>query len=211
MKKNFPIGTVVLFGSLVLLAGIVIAVLSKTTAQIPQELAAVLRPVPRAIQAFEFIDQTGKPYTQEDLSGKWTFVFFGYTYCPDICPTTLSVLTSLTKHLQGQIKSTNDPQTLLISVDPQRDKPELLKKYLAFFHKDFVGITAADDKTLALARQFGAMYFKEEKGDPKNYLVAHASSIYLVNPRGEMVASFSPPHDYKTIASQFRAILKLKL
>ena len=211
MKKNFPIGTVVLFGSLVLLAGIAVTLLSKSVLQIPQELAAVIRPAPKAIQAFTFKDQSGKSYTQEDLSGKWTFVFFGYTFCPDICPTTLSMLTLLNKHLQAQGKSTNDLQVLFVSVDPQRDKPELLKKYLAFFNNDFVGITAGEDQTLALARQFGAMYFKEDTTNTDNYLVAHASSVYLVNPQSKIVASFSPPHDHKTIASQFQAIRDLKL
>lgn len=211
MKRNFPIGTLVLFAILVSVVLIAITVMNNIVPKIPQELTGVLRPAPRPLQPFVFKEQTGKLYTQADLEGKWTFLFFGYTYCPDICPTTLTVLSSLTKHLRSQPESSKDVQVVFVSVDPQRDKPEILEKYLSYFHNDFIGITAGQEKTRAFADQFGAMFFKEQDTGPDNYLMAHASSIYLVSPRVEIVASFSPPHDPGTIASQFQAIRDLGL
>ena len=211
MKRNFPIGTLVLFAILVCVVLVAITVMNNIVPKIPQELAGVLHPAPRPLQPFVFKEQTGKLYTQADLVGKWTFLFFGYTYCPDICPTTLTVLSSLTGHLQSQPESSKDVQVVFVSVDPQRDKPELLDKYLSYFHDDFIGITAGQEKTRVFADQFGAMFFKEQELGPDNYLMAHASSIYLVGPGVEIVASFSPPHDPGTIASQFQAIRGLGL
>lgn len=211
MKKNFPIGTVVLFTISVFIVVVVILVAGRILPKTPEELAGVLRPVPRPVQPFAFKDQTGRLFTQADLDGKWSFLFFGYTYCPDICPTTLSVLTSLLKHLESLPGSINDVQVIFVSIDPQRDKTDVLAKYLSHFRDDFIGITAGPEKTRSLAGQFGAMYFKEQELDENNYLMAHASSIFLVSPKTDIVASFSPPHDHETIASQFQAIKNLGL
>lgn len=206
MKKNFPMGTVILFAILVSIILVVTAVMKRVAPEVPEELIGVLRPVPRVLQPFVFKDQTSELYTQENLEGKWTFLFFGYTYCPDICPITLTVLSSMIEQLKAKFEITQDVQVVLVSVDPQRDKPELLAKYLSHFDKDFVGITAGEDETLDLAKQFGATFFREEGADSENYLVAHTGSIFLVNPEVEFIASFSPPHDNVTIATQFETI-----
>ncbi|MDA9982478.1 SCO family protein [Gammaproteobacteria bacterium] len=211
MKKNFPIGTLVLFTIFISVVLVVITVMSNIVPKVPQELAGVLRPAPRPLQPFVFKDQTGKLFTQAELEGKWSFLFFGYTYCPDICPTTLTVLTSMIDSLEIQSASTEDVQVVFVSVDPQRDKPEILEKYLSYFHDDFIGITAGQEETRVFADQFGAMFFKEQNMGPDNYLMAHTSSIFLVGPGVEVVASFSPPHDPGTIASQFQAIRGLDL
>jgi protein SCO1/2 len=205
MKKNLPVGTIILFAILISVILVVTAVMRKIVPEVPQELVGVLRPAPKPLQPFVFEDQAGEPYTQENLAGKWTFLFFGYTYCPDICPTTLTVLASVTERLEEPLETTQDVQALFVSVDPQRDKPELAK-YLSYFNEDFIGITAGQEKTRALADQFGAMFFKEQEEDSGNYLMAHTSSIFLVNPDTEFVATFSPPHDNETIVSQFETI-----
>ena len=210
MKRNFPIGTLVLFAIFVSVVLVVITVMSNIVPKVPQELVGVLRPAPRPLQPFVFKDQSGQLLTQENLEGKWTFLFFGYTFCPDICPTTLTVLTSMIDSLEIQSSSVEDVQVVFVSVDPQRDKPEVLEKYLSYFHDDFIGITAEQEKTRVFADQFGAMFFKEQNMGPDNYLMAHASSIYLVGPGIEIVASFSPPHDPGTISSQFQAIRNIQ-
>jgi len=202
-------GTVILFAILVSIILVVIMVTNRVVPKVPEELIGVLRPVPRPLQPFAFKDQTGELYAQANLEGKWTFLFFGYTYCPDICPTTLTVLSAMIEQLEARFEFTQDVQIVLVSVDPQRDKPELLAKYLSYFDEDFIGITAGNDETLKLANQFGAMFFKEEGSDSENYLIAHTGSIFLVNPEVEFVASFSPPHDKNTIATQFETIRDL--
>lgn len=206
MKKAFPTGTVILFGTLVCLVIAISVAVNRLIPETPKELAGVLRPAPSALQPIAFKDHRGRLYTLAELDGKWTFVFFGYTYCPDICPTTLTMLTLLVKRLEQEPNLAEDLQVLFVSVDPHRDKPEILAQYLAYFNEQFVGITSDETKTRAFANQFGAMFFKEQKTDTENYLMAHASSIYLVGPNAEIIASFSPPHDSETIASQFRTI-----
>ncbi len=205
MKKNLPVGTIILFAILVSVILIVTTVMHKIVPEVPEELVGVLRPAPKLLQPFVFEDQAGKPYTQANLAGKWTFLFFGYTYCPDVCPTTLTVLASVIKRLEEPLETTQDVQAIFVSIDPQRDKLELAK-YLSYFNEDFIGITAGQDMTRALADQFGAMFFKEQGADSENYLMAHTSSIFLVNPDTEFIATFSPPHDDETIASQFETI-----
>ncbi len=210
LKKYFPIGTITLFGILVCLVIAASVLVNRLIPDIPNDLAGVLRPAPRALQPIAFKDHKGRLYTLAELEGKWTFLFFGYTYCPDICPTTLTLLTSLVDQLGQEPGVAEEIQVVFVSVDPQRDKPETLARYLAYFNDEFVGITADETKTRAFADQFGALFFKERETDPENYLMAHASSIYLIGPNAEIIASFSPPHDHNTIASQFRIIRKLK-
>jgi protein SCO1/2 len=155
-----------------------------------------------------FKDHTGRLYTLAELEGKWTFLFFGYTYCPDICPTTLSMMASVASNLEKEVAG--GVQILFVSIDPGRDSPEILGRYLAHFHEDFTGITADEPKTRRFADQFGAMFLRDREGSADNYLMAHASSIYLVDPRANFIAAFSPPHDPATITSQFRQIRRLK-
>ena len=151
MKKNFPIGTVVLFVTLIVAVAAVSLAVKQLAPRTPDELAAVMRPAPRALQPIAFKDHTGKLYTLADLEGKWTFLFFGYTYCPDICPTTLSLLSSMISKLEQNTGAAGDIQVLFVSVDPHRDKPAVIGEYLAHFHDGFVGITSDESKTRALA------------------------------------------------------------
>ena len=149
-------------------------------------------------------------YTTQRLKHKWSFVFFGYTYCPDICPTTLSILKQVSHELQKTPgAAASDMQIVFVSVDPSRDTPQVLDQYMQYFGKEFTGLTGFPDSLQDLARQFGAAYIKEEETRPGEYLVSHTSSIFLVDPQMRIVASFSPPHDYKTIASQYQKIHEL--
>lgn len=210
VKNHFPTGTVVLFVVLLAAVAVVSMVVKGLKPAVPDELAAVLRPAPRALQPIAFEDQSGRLYTLADLEGKWTFLFFGYTYCPDICPTTLAMLTSMLRTLEREPGADADVQVLFVSVDPARDTAETIGSYLAHFDDGFVGISADESTTRALAGQFDAMFFKEQVGDSGDYLVAHASSVYLVGPGAEYVAAFSPPHDPATIAAQFKRIRRLR-
>lgn len=204
-----PYGTLLLF----LFWGLLLAAVyfwmlpDKTT--VPAELQGVLRPAPQPLQAFELTDQYRQPVSLERLQGKWNFVFFGYTYCPDICPTTLSTLTGVVRQLQGDPQGLADIQVVFVSVDPGRDTPEVIEKYLKYFNESFLGITGAQQDIDSLGRQFGAGYMKEPETTPGQYLVSHTSSIFLVDPHGRLLAAFSPPHDPGTIADQFRQIRSL--
>lgn len=206
--KPRPYGTLSLFllWGLLLAAGYYWMLPEKTN---PPELQGVLRLVPKPLQAFELTDQHGQPFNLERLNGKWSFVFFGYTYCPDICPTTLSTLNEVFKRLQTDPQGLSNAQTVFVSVDPKRDTPEIIDDYLKYFNTDFQGVTGAQQDVDNLVKQFGAAYMKEKEAEPGQYQISHTGALFLVDPHGKLVASFSPPHYSKTIADQFRQIRSL--
>lgn len=209
-KTTRPYGTLLLF----LFWGLLLAVVffwywTLQERTVPPELQGVLRPVPKPLQAFELGDQHQQPFNLEDLRGKWSFVFFGYTYCPDICPTTLSTLTGVTSRLENDPQGLSDIQVVFVSVDPGRDTPEVLRDYLRYFNTAFRGITGTQQAVVSLAGQFGAGFVKEEESGPGQYLISHTSSIFLVDPNAQLQAAFSPPHDPGTIVELFRQIRAL--
>jgi len=204
-NKTFPVGTLVL-GGLFLVVMLVTYMLVKPPAP-PPELEGVIRPEFRLLTPFELTDHDGAPFTEQNFQQKWTFVFYGYTSCPDICPATLYVLNSV-QSLQ-QDKAGDAPinmQVLFISVDPGRDTPEKLTDYMAYFNPKFIGATASKAKIDSLTRQFGAGYMIEDETSPGQYLVAHTSAVFLVDPLGRLVASFSQPHYATTINSLYEQI-----
>lgn len=138
------------------------------------------------------------------LAKKWSFLFFGYTYCPDVCPNTLVVLKHVYEELvkQGDVLNT---QVLFISVDPQRDTLEQLASYTSYFNKDFLGITGSPDQIATLAHPLGITYF-QTSNDNKNYLIDHSATILLIDPLLRLRASFLPPHHADMILSDFRKI-----
>lgn len=208
-KKLAPVGTIVLFLSIVALLGVAYLTLSPQKNPVPQELIAVLRPYATPVLPFTLTDQHGKLFTEKHLKGKWSFFFFGYTYCPDICPTTLSTLKLMSNELKKDPVDTPDMQILFVSVDPDRDTPEVLNEYMEYFDPEFTGLTGFPNNLYNFARQFGAAYMKEAESTPGGYLVSHTSSVFLVDPQSRIVASFSPPHNHETIASQYKQIQNL--
>ena len=207
-KTPRPYGTLIIFVFWgLLLAAVFYWMLPDKT--VPPELQGVLRPEPRPLRTFELSDQYRQAFNLERLKGEWSFVFFGYTYCPDICPTTLSVLTGVVKHLQTDPQGLTNIQVVFVSVDPQRDTPDILEAYLKYFNEAFQGVTGAQQDIDSLTRQFGAGYMIEPETRPGEYLVSHTSSIFLVDPYGQLIAAFPPPHDANTIVEQFRQIRSL--
>ena len=173
----------------------------------PAELEGVLRPEPKALQAFVLTDHNNTHFNEERLKNKWSFVFFGYTSCPDICPATLSVLTSVQVMLANETgKTSDDIQVVFISVDPKRDTPELLSSYIAHFNKKFIGATASKKEINKIVQQFGAGYEFEPKNSAGQYTIAHTSAIFLIDPLGKLVATFSQPHYPATIAKQYQKV-----
>lgn len=131
--------------------------------------------------AFTLVDQNGRVTTQEALKGHWSVVFFGFTYCPDVCPTTLQALALAQAQLGPKAK---DLQVIFISVDPQRDRPAQLKAYLAdpAFPKGTLGLTGTPDQVAAAAKAY-RVYFRKA-GEGEAYLVDHSTAAYLMTPRG---------------------------
>ncbi len=133
---------------------------------------------------FQLVDQEGRPVTERALNGKWSAVFFGFTYCPDVCPTTLLALAQ-TEDLLGP--GAKDLQTVFISLDPARDTPSQLKSYLAndSFPKRLLGLTGSPAQTDAVAKAYHVFY--EKAGEGADYVVNHSTMTYLMAPTGRFV------------------------
>lgn len=148
---------------------------------------------PRVIKAISLVDQNGEPFTLENLQGRWTLLFFGYTYCPDICPTTLADLKKVAAMLDDT-EFAEDTQFVLVSADPARDTPDKLKEYVQFFDPDFVGVTGDFMAIQSLASNVNAAFTKVplKDGSDGAYLVDHTANIILVNPYGHYHGFFKP-------------------
>jgi protein SCO1/2 len=164
---------------------------------------------PRIIEPFTLVDHTGKPFDNGSLQGRWSFVFFGYTHCPDVCPTTLSVLNSVARKLEPEKDTV---QFVFVSIDPERDTPEQLGQFVSYFNGSFIGATGSEDTLDALTRQLGVVYARVASGsgsqsaDTDNYLIDHSASVLLFDPAGRFHAVFTPPLDAKSIADDFNLI-----
>jgi protein SCO1/2 len=150
-----------------------------------------LYPQVRALPDFQLVDHNNQVFTPQNLMGHWSLVFVGYTYCPDICPTTLAELKGIYPALQ-KIPSEFPIQVVLVSVDPKRDTPKRLNEYINFFHPDFIGVSADHPQLFPLVRAMGMMYSMSESTDNPNYLVDHSSSVVVINPRAQVVGRFKP-------------------
>jgi len=164
--------------------------------QLPQPEHALYYQQPREIKAFELMDHNGQSFTKEQLKGKWSLVFFGYTSCPDVCPTTLQNLGFIYDDLKA---AANNSQILLVSVDPQRDTQDKLSQYIAYFNSDFIALRAGHDVLFPFARNMGLMYAINGEGD--DYLVDHSASLVLINPDGLIAAIFKPEQEVGQVPS----------
>lgn len=163
---------------------------------------------PRALPAFDLVDHHEIPFGPERLSGKWTFVFFGFTHCPDVCPTTLFTLNEVSQRLQD-LPEGKRPAVLMVSVDPNRDTPEKLAGYVPYFNPDFLGVTGDMPQILALTQAMGVAFTYTPRGDgTEGYAVDHTASIFLLDPDGRLAAVFGTPHAAGEIAGDYRTILE---
>jgi len=171
-------------------------------------LSATVFSSPRTISAFSLLDHHGNAFTEASLPGQWSFVFFGYTHCPDVCPSTLTMLNLMLKAVSNQTTNSPPPRVMMISVDPARDTVEKLSTYMPYFNKSFIGLTAAhQDDIDAITKQFGIAYFLNKKSPADEaYSVEHSGAILLINPQGRLHALFSAPHDPLRLANEFATI-----
>ena len=136
---------------------------------------------------FSLIDQNGTHRTEKDFSGKYMLVFFGYTFCPDVCPTTLSVISAALDKVGPDAEKI---VPIFISVDPKRDRPEVLKPYLAAFGPRFVGLTGTDQEVADAAKAY-RVYYQAHAEEGENYAVDHSGVVYLMSPSGQFLANYS--------------------
>jgi len=176
----------------------------------PSDMTAALRilPEPRVIADFELIDQDGAPFSLAQLRGRWSLLFFGFTHCPDICPSTLYDLQKVNQALTPGVESPAEYQVVFVSVDPERDSPERLKEYTAYFDPDFIAVSGDPEQIAALTRQVGVAW-RIEPHEPgaANYIVDHSASVMLTDPQGRLHGVFPAPHDAEKITHDLRNLL----
>ncbi len=167
----------------------------------------LLFPDEKSFSGFTLIDKNQNKITNESFNNKWTLLFFGYTNCPDVCPTTLSELQKAFKIInQNSLKQI--PNVLFVSVDSERDTPASLKEYIGFFNSKFNAATADKANILSLASQIGVAYrIDDHKKGELNYEVDHTAAIFLVNPNAKLFGIFRSPHDARNIASDLISLI----
>lgn len=141
---------------------------------------------PMEAPTFLLTSHLGEPTSSEDFPEKFLVVFFGYTYCPDVCPLTLSKLTEAFRLLGPRAEAL---QVLLVSVDPDRDSPDQLRRYLANFHSSFLGLTGSAESIRDTAEGFGAHF--EANGTGQDYTVDHTARVFVVTPEGRIPLTFT--------------------
>ena len=201
----FTVATVVVLVSF--FVGMFILALSRPVVLSDEELKAkgtFLFDKPRSFKDFSLIDYSNQAFTPAVLQGKWSLVFFGFTYCPDICPTTLATLSHFyAEQLKGE--HGKDLQIILVTVDPGRDTPEKLYDYVRFFNKDFIGVTGEFLDIHRFATQLN-IPFSKVPGGGENYTVEHSGNIAIINPKGHYVGFFRAPVTVSSLNMGYQSI-----
>lgn len=162
---------------------------------------------PRPISSFAFKGTDNKPFTNFELQGRWTMLFFGFTSCPSVCPTTMGELAKMYRDLEDMgVKSM--PNVVLVSLDPARDNSEKLSQYVKAFNPNFMGASGDDeDSVKSIAKEMGIAYAKIDARDvqrPEDYTIEHTGTVMLVNPRGQLTAFFTSPLKAQFLAEDYK-------
>lgn len=166
-----------------------------------------LFPTPLSVSDFAFINQYGDAVTQADLLGRWQLVFFGFTFCPDICPTTLADLSRSYRQLSADDQA--QWHVVLVSIDPERDTPEMLQPYMQYFNPEFMALTGNPEALPRLASELNAFYARAERPDGMAYLMDHSANLALIDPQGRYRGFIEPPHDAARMVPILETVLKL--
>jgi len=164
----------------------------------------ILLPQSRTVPALSLINQEGEAVQVDELKGKWTLLFFGYTFCPDICPATLAELRQLRNELPETLRERMQP--VLVSVDPHRDTPEQLKQYLGFFGAGFIGLTGPLEDIQTLANGVGIPFIPGDTSR-ENYTVDHSGNLVLIGPDGRQRGFIRAPLKVQKLKEQLPGLL----
>ncbi len=200
----------VIAATLTLLVGLALFQAARQAASHPDKGALnaagiILLPQSRAWPNLPLLDQHGEVLPVSRLQGKWTLVFFGYTFCPDICPTTLAELRQLLGSLPAEQRQ--QVQVLMVSVDPQRDTPQQLRDYLAYFDPDYIGLTGQLDAIQQLANALSIPFIPGDSSQ-ENYTVDHSGNLALLGPDGRQQGFIRAPLNLAQLQQQLPKLLQ---
>jgi protein SCO1/2 len=171
------------------------------------DAGVILLPQSRNVPDLKMVDQDGQPVSLGSLKDKWTLLFFGYTFCPDICPTTLAQLRQIKSELPKE--AVDKMRIVLVSVDPNRDTPQQLKTYLGYFDKQFVGLTAPVDSIQKLANAVSIPFIPADTSKP-NYTVDHSGNLALLGPDGTQRGFIRSPLNNQKLIAQLPGLVERK-
>ncbi len=201
-------------GLLAIMAGLLLAGIwvsqqqedgSSSWGRAPAEVQAVMWPEPNPLPDFTLQDQHGRTVGRELFTGQWSFVFFGYLGCPDVCPLSLQAMAGMRAQLIEAGAKDSDFRFVFVSVDPDNDRPEQIREYLAWHDGDFVGLLGEPEELDRLARSMAVKYveFVSESGYRS---IDHTSSVMIVDPRGRVVGALSAPLTPNRMVEQFQRL-----
>lgn len=170
-------------------------------------ISGLLWPEPPVLAPFSLRDANGEALTEQWLQNRWTLIFFGFTHCPDICPTTLATLNQVYEQTRGFENLEQSLQVLFVSVDPERDSNENLRKYVSYFNTNFFAATGNSDELKQLTRQLGVISMKVDIPGQENYSMDHSASVLLIDPQLRFVGVFSAPHAAPDIVARLVKIV----
>lgn len=206
-EKKSPFLAIIIIAVIALsIAAAVWLLVLKPRQGLPTAIANTYIPEGRPVVGIRMQDHNNQPFSEEQFKGKWSFLFFGFTHCPDVCPTTLLVMKSVWAKLPESAKQSPEPQLVFVSVDPDRDSPAILKNYVQYYHPDFVAITGEHKFLDILTVQVGALYGYEDGENENAYTVNHSAQVVLIDPQGYFRGVFTSPHQVNEIVNTFTAI-----
>lgn len=184
-----------------------LATTSSDLSHLPTFVATIV-PSPRLVHPFNLTDDANKTFTADNFQQHWSVLFFGFTSCDMMCPTTMAELGKFYQLLKDQ-KVKTMPEVVMISVDPEHDTTAAMHKYVKSFNSNFVGVTGNEKEVEKLTAELGIVYMKAAKTtDEMAGQINHSGTLVLINPKGEAQAFFSYPHDAKQIASDYKTIVE---
>ena len=190
---------------LVLVVGFLLAVAAIAglrSAQLPEIETGTLLAQPKTLPKFELVNHHGETITRRNLTGQWSLLFTGFTSCPDICPATIYVLNALDEKLRT---NENEFKMILLSIDPERDTPEVMKQYIELLSPSLTGITGSLSGIEQFCDEIG-MSFIHIPGTSGRYTVEHSGALLLIDPRARISGYFRPPFDLDRMARDLQAI-----
>jgi protein SCO1/2 len=220
-KPGFKPAVIVLLGIGLFIAALLLrlAGLANAPVQIDPRQGRLLKP-PLTVPAFALVDHRGQPFTEQQLQGRWTLALVGFTYCPDVCPLGLAMVSEFYHLLDASVPVDRQPAFLFISVDPFRDTQEILGEYVTFYRDQFVGLTGPPEAISALMEGIGLYYAYADPGgttifkdvlrrpQPEKYAVVHSAELLFINPEGKIELMMIPPFKAADIANLYDKLRK---
>ncbi len=173
----------------------------------PPRIYGAIFPEPKTLAPFSLQRTAGRTFTQKDIQGHWTLVYFGYTHCPDVCPTTMMQFQQMQEKLKKNVPEL-PVSFVMVTVDPERDTPALMEDYVRHFNTTFTGLSGDPKEIKALAKQLFVGYQRGQDDAAIGYAMYHSDSVLIINPKGQFAAIFSSPHPAKNMTQDFLKVIK---